>query len=126
MEITNNNGRNFKTISPSAKWILLMKGHTDIPYAAQTAELISYPEKFIPDFTKTYGNWTFGKPSFREAEDFFKKMGFIVEKEADIERSGFSSLKYLLKNASLKQLLKFRKTGNIHKSWLLRLADKQQ
>jgi O-methyltransferase involved in polyketide biosynthesis len=44
--------RNFNTISPSAKWILLLKGHTNIPYARQTAELISYPDKFIPDFKR--------------------------------------------------------------------------
>ncbi|MDD5361197.1 MAG: class I SAM-dependent methyltransferase [Ignavibacteria bacterium] len=44
--------RNFSTISLSAKWLLLMKGHTDIPYARHTAELIQYPEKFIPDFDK--------------------------------------------------------------------------
>lgn len=47
MNITN---RNFNTISPSAKSLLLMKGHTNIPYARQTAELIVYPDKFIPDF----------------------------------------------------------------------------
>ncbi len=42
--------RNFDTISPSAKSLLLMKGHTNIPYARQTAELLSHPEKYIPDF----------------------------------------------------------------------------
>jgi hypothetical protein len=42
--------RNFSTISPSAKWIILMKGHTDIPIARQTAELIDYPKKYIPNF----------------------------------------------------------------------------
>lgn len=42
--------RNFDTISPSAKSLLLMKGHTNIPYARQTAELLLYPEKYIPDF----------------------------------------------------------------------------
>jgi O-methyltransferase involved in polyketide biosynthesis len=42
--------RNFDTISPSAKSLLLIKGHTNIPYARQTAELLLYPEKYIPDF----------------------------------------------------------------------------
>src|SRR2546423_6550940 len=42
--------RNFNTISPSAKWILLLKGHTDIPFARKAAELVEYPEKFTPDF----------------------------------------------------------------------------
>jgi O-methyltransferase involved in polyketide biosynthesis len=50
--------RNYNTISPSAKWVLLMKGHTTIPFARQTAEMIEYPEKFIPDFNKTdVGFW---------------------------------------------------------------------
>jgi O-methyltransferase involved in polyketide biosynthesis len=50
--------RDYNTISPSAKWVLLMKGHTNIPFARQTAELIEYPEKFNPDFTKTdLGFW---------------------------------------------------------------------
>lgn len=42
--------RDFNTISPSAKWVLLMKGHTTIPFARQTAELVSHPDKFTPDF----------------------------------------------------------------------------
>src|SRR4051794_26847107 len=45
--------RNFNTISPSAKWILLMKGYTNIPFARRAAELIQYPEKFVPDYEKT-------------------------------------------------------------------------
>jgi O-methyltransferase involved in polyketide biosynthesis len=43
-------GRDFNTISPSAKSLLLMKGHTNIPFAKQTAELVMYPEKYTPDF----------------------------------------------------------------------------
>lgn len=42
--------RDFDTISPSAKSLLLMKGCTNIPYARQTAELIKYPDKYTPDF----------------------------------------------------------------------------
>ncbi len=44
--------RNFNTISPSAKSLVLMKGYTNIPFARQTAELIRYPEKYNPDFSK--------------------------------------------------------------------------
>ena len=294
MEHVNLNNRNFNTISPSAKWILLMKGHTDIPFARQTAELISYPEKFNPDYNKTDmtfwartvhfesryrsidnlledlpvsnilelssgysfrgltvakkkgvyyidtdlpdviaekidlltalkngsspaegklellplnaidevqfqqtvdrfpdgpivivnegllmyldtsekeklcriihkilerrgGYWItadiylnnmhkelnlkvdnrtqqffeehklednkFG--SFGEAEAFFNRMGFVVEKEAKIKRSNLGSLKYLMKSVTLKQLFKFRKAGKIQNSWRLRLADNQ-
>jgi O-methyltransferase involved in polyketide biosynthesis len=44
--------RNFDTISPSAKSLLLMKGYTKIPFARKAAELISYPAKYNPDFDK--------------------------------------------------------------------------
>jgi len=43
--------RDFSTISPSARSIILMKGHTDIPYAREAAELVTLPEAFIPDFS---------------------------------------------------------------------------
>lgn len=42
--------RNFTTISPSAESLILLKGHTSIPFAQQTAELISFPDKFVPKF----------------------------------------------------------------------------
>lgn len=42
--------REFSSISPSAKSLLLMKGHTNIPFARQTAELIIHPEYYKPDF----------------------------------------------------------------------------
>jgi hypothetical protein len=51
--------RNFNTISPSAKSLLLRKGHTNIPFARQTAELISLPGKYVPDFgRKDFRYWT--------------------------------------------------------------------
>lgn len=51
MEQNNLQPRNFNTISPSAKWLLYMKGHTSIPFARRTAELMRYPEKFVPDYS---------------------------------------------------------------------------
>jgi len=50
--MTHESDRNFDTISPSAKSLMLMKGHTNIPYARQMAEFLVYPEKFTPDFSK--------------------------------------------------------------------------
>jgi O-methyltransferase involved in polyketide biosynthesis len=44
--------RDFSSISPSAKWLLLIKGHTNIPFAREAAELLEYPNKYIPDFKK--------------------------------------------------------------------------
>lgn len=55
---TNSFDRNFNTISPSAKSLLLMKGYTNIPFARQAAELIVYPEIYNPDFNrKDFGFW---------------------------------------------------------------------
>jgi O-methyltransferase involved in polyketide biosynthesis len=45
--------RDFSTISPSARSILLMKGHTSIPFARQAAELVSKPSVFVPDYANT-------------------------------------------------------------------------
>jgi O-methyltransferase involved in polyketide biosynthesis len=44
--------RDFSTISPSAKWMILLKGHTNIPFAREVAELLEYPNIYIPDFKK--------------------------------------------------------------------------
>lgn len=57
MEQINPTNRNFNTISPSAKALLLMKGYTNIPFARQTCELMQLPEKYVPDFT--YRDLTF-------------------------------------------------------------------
>jgi O-methyltransferase involved in polyketide biosynthesis len=42
--------RDFSSVSPSAKTLLMLKGYTNIPYARKAAELMSYPEKYEPDF----------------------------------------------------------------------------
>ena len=47
-----NSGRDFSSISPSVRWMILFKGHTSIPYAREVAELMEYPNKFAPDFKK--------------------------------------------------------------------------
>jgi O-methyltransferase involved in polyketide biosynthesis len=44
--------RNYTTITPSAKSLLFLKGYTNIPYARRTAELLSYPKPYIPDYEK--------------------------------------------------------------------------
>ncbi|MBS1662551.1 MAG: class I SAM-dependent methyltransferase [Bacteroidetes bacterium] len=43
--------RNYSTISPSARALLLMKGLTPIPFARQAAELIEYPTPYVPDYS---------------------------------------------------------------------------
>lgn len=50
--------RNYNTISPSARALLLLKAHTTIPFAREAAKLIQAPEPFEPDFTnRQVGFW---------------------------------------------------------------------
>jgi O-methyltransferase involved in polyketide biosynthesis len=44
--------RDFSSISPSARWMILCKGHTRIPYAQEVAALLEYPNEYVPDFKK--------------------------------------------------------------------------
>jgi O-methyltransferase involved in polyketide biosynthesis len=54
----NSFNHDFTTISPSAKSLLLMKGHTNIPFALETAGLIELPARFKPDYqTKDVTFW---------------------------------------------------------------------
>lgn len=46
-----NKKRDYGTISPSAKTLILLKGLTSIPYAKETATLISLPEKYVQDYS---------------------------------------------------------------------------
>lgn len=57
MENSNTPNRDYNSISPSARAILLMKGHTDIPYAKEVASLIMHPDTYTPDFNNTDLNY---------------------------------------------------------------------
>lgn len=43
------NSHDFSTISPSAKLLLLLKAHTDVPYAKEAAKLIAGDDELIED-----------------------------------------------------------------------------
>jgi len=45
------NNRDYSSISPSARALLLLKGFTDIPFALEAAKLISRPDHYQPDFS---------------------------------------------------------------------------
>jgi O-methyltransferase involved in polyketide biosynthesis len=47
-----NNLKDFSSVSPSARWLVLWKGYTNIPFAREVAELLEYPDKYIPDFKR--------------------------------------------------------------------------
>jgi O-methyltransferase involved in polyketide biosynthesis len=58
MQQINANDRDFSTISPSAKLLLILKGITDIPFAREAAELIFSPEEYALYFkNKDIGFW---------------------------------------------------------------------
>ncbi|BAV08349.1 Leucine carboxyl methyltransferase [Filimonas lacunae] len=49
-DLHHTNPRDYSTISPSARALLLMKGHTDVPFAREAASLLLYPNRFEPDY----------------------------------------------------------------------------
>jgi O-methyltransferase involved in polyketide biosynthesis len=59
--------------------------------------------------------------SFKEAEMFFKDMGFVIDKEAKIKYSEMSSFKYLMKSLTFRQLIKFGRIGKkLQTTWRLK------
>ena len=61
--------------------------------------------------------------SFETAEAFFNKMGFVIDKEADVDPKQISSLENLMKNMSLEQQSNIQNSGKINATWRLKLAD---
>jgi len=60
--------------------------------------------------------------SFEEAEAFFNKNGFVVDKEAMPDRDKLKSLTYLLQSATDEQLQDLRARKRIHATWRLKIA----
>ena len=60
--------------------------------------------------------------SFKEAEMFFKDMGFVIDKEAKIKYSEMSSFKYMVKSMTLRHLFKLKGAGKIQATWRLKAA----
>jgi len=58
--------------------------------------------------------------SFEEAKQFFRRMSFVLEKEAAVKRSDVSALKYFMKSVSFWQLLRFVRVGKLQATWRLR------
>jgi len=61
--------------------------------------------------------------SFEDAEAFFKRMGFVVDKVAKVDRKDVTTIKYLVKQLSIWKLFKIRKAGRIQATWRLRVAE---
>ena len=62
--------------------------------------------------------------SIEDAEDFFKKAGFVIDKEAAPDYSKVSAVSYMLKNATQDQVTALGKTGKIHATWRLKISGK--
>lgn len=60
--------------------------------------------------------------SFEEAEEFFNRQGFIIDKEAQIDRSQLSAIPQLLRHATEGQLHKLQKAGRHQTTWRLKTA----
>jgi O-methyltransferase involved in polyketide biosynthesis len=59
---------------------------------------------------------------FEEAEAFFNKAGFVIDKEAAADPSKITTLPYLLQSATAEQLAKMKSVGKIHQTWRLKPA----
>jgi len=60
---------------------------------------------------------------FTEAEAFFNRMGFVLEREAETGYENLSTASYFRASASPELITKMRKTGRIHATWRLRVAE---
>ncbi len=61
--------------------------------------------------------------SFEAAEAFFRKCGFVVDKEAEIDYGALTAMPYLLKCIPETQLADIGKSGKIHATWRLKIAE---
>jgi O-methyltransferase involved in polyketide biosynthesis len=59
--------------------------------------------------------------SFGAAKEFFKKQGFIIDKEAVPNQSKLTALNYLMQSATPEQLTNMRNAEKVHQTWRLRL-----
>ncbi len=61
--------------------------------------------------------------SFEAAKSFFEKQGFVIDKEAQPDRSKLTAFDNLIRSVSSEQLGQMRKAGNMQATWRLKLAD---
>ncbi|HYK56913.1 MAG TPA: hypothetical protein VEV15_10630, partial [Flavisolibacter sp.] len=61
--------------------------------------------------------------SLQAAEDFFRRAGFVVDKEAEPNYAQLTSVKQMMRTATLEQLTDLQNTGKVHTTWRLKLAE---
>lgn len=94
----------------------------DIYIRSQTERIHIYMEDEMQRLLREHNVDQKRFESFEAAEEFFKRMGFIKDKVAKINRSKLTSLPYLIKNLSFWKLLKLRR-AKIQATWRLKVAE---
>jgi O-methyltransferase involved in polyketide biosynthesis len=74
----------------------------------------------IKDFNEQQHTEENSFDSVKEAEVFFKEMGFVIDKESKLKYSEMGSFKYFKKSIKLKHLFKMRKKGVLQTTWRLK------
>ena len=59
--------------------------------------------------------------SFEGAEKFFTELGFVIDKEAELDLSKISSLKYLVSNATATEMGELQEHKKIQVTWRLKV-----
>ncbi len=62
--------------------------------------------------------------SFEEAKQFFERMGFVLEQEAEVNHARLSALPHLMQSCSPEQLQNLSSKGKMQATWRLRAAKK--
>lgn len=106
MQRNNSAQRGFTSISPSARSLLLMKDISE-----------------VKDFILSHNIEEKKSDNFESAKDFFRKQGFIVEKEASVDKDKLSSLEFFIKKVPEEIRADIRNDGKLITTWRLR-SDK--
>ena len=62
--------------------------------------------------------------SFDSAKAFFENLGFELDKEAELDLSKISSLKYLVQNSTEAQLAEMQQAQKVQASWRLKVTER--
>ena len=83
-------------------------------------------DKKMADFAKQHNVAENRFDSFEAADEFFRSMGFIIDKEAEPDYSQLTALKKVFETASEQQLQGLKETGKMQATWRLRPEDTPQ
>lgn len=93
----------------------------DVYIKKQTDTINIFTDERQKEFFKQHSIEENKFDSFSSAESFFNENGFIIDKEAQSDRSKLSSLKYLIESATQEDLIKIKNRNKIQATWRLRI-----